>query len=98
MQVRDYIAAQNSHPSDNQAPAHGWEVKTQHLPSKSHLDDGPWPELTWDILDLDNDQLWEVLKALHVEVAKREHTVPHMGHPGAVRGRMAKMDDGEMTF
>ena len=62
MQVRDYIGAMVSHPSDAQAPAQGEEVETQPLPSEPHLDDGPKLELTWDIWDLNNDQLWRHLR------------------------------------
>ena len=103
MQVRHYIATRGSHSSGTQAPAQGEEVESWPLPSEPHLDNGPQLELTWDIWDLDIDELWEVLKALHMEVGRSEGAAPPQGSPGgSLRvpwgGGMAKVDVGEVTF
>ena len=58
-------------------------METWHLPSESHLDNGPWTELTRDVWDLGDDQLWEALEAVQLEAARREGHTPQ-GHPGAV--------------
>ena len=42
------------------------------LPSKPSLDNRAQMELTRDVQDLDDDQLWEVLEALQMETARRE--------------------------
>ena len=103
LQVRDYIAARSSHPSGTQVPAQGGEVETQALPSEPSLDDGSQRELIQDIGDLDNDQLWEVLEALHMEIARREgaasqHRLPLGSLSVPSGGKMAGMDDREVTF
>ena len=77
MQVRDYIAAQSSHPSDTQVPVHCEGIGTQPLPSGPHLDNRPQTDLaTRDLWDLDDDQLWEVLEAVHLETARWEGAIP----------------------
>ena len=79
MQVRDYIATWNSHPSCVQVPVQGEGVDTQPLSSKPHLDNGPQVELiTRDLQDLDNDQLQEVLEAVQFETARQEWAMPHI--------------------
>ena len=55
----------------------GEEVETQPSSSKPWPHDEPLLDLTWDIRELCLDQLWEVFRALHVEIARREgHTSP----------------------
>ena len=67
MQVRNYIAAQSSHLSGTQAPVQGEGMDAQPLPSKPHLDNGPWMDLaTRDLWDLDSNQLWEALEAIQL--------------------------------
>ena len=83
MQVRDYIATWSSHPSGTQAPVKGKGVDARPLPSESHLDNGSQRELTKDLCDLDDDQLWEALEAAQLK-PDREGTAPHMGLPQAV--------------
>ena len=61
-------------------------VDTQPLSSVPNLDNGPWMELTRDVWDLDNDQLWEMLEALQMETARGRRWHPHMGHPGQSEG------------
>ena len=83
-QVRNCISARSSHPSGTTVPAQGEEVETQPSPSKSQPDDEPQLDLTWDIWELHLDQLSEALRALHMEIAKKEG--PHLpwGHPRVV--------------
>ena len=45
------------------------------------LDEGPQTELTRDVEDLNDDQLWEVLEALQMEMARREGLAPPHGLP-----------------
>ena len=53
-------------------------VDTQPLPSEPNPDDGPHMELTRDVWDLDDDQLWEMLEALQMETARRKGAaLPH---------------------
>ena len=85
MQVRDYIPARSSHPSDAWVPVQGEGVDTQSLPCEPQLDDGPWMKLTTrDLGDLDDDQLLEVLEAVQLKTARRVGATPHTGHPRAV--------------
>ena len=76
-------------------------MDTWPLPSKPNVDDGPQTELTRDIQDLDDDQLWEVLEALQTETARREGTAPpcrllqaNLRVPGS--GGEADMDNREV--
>ena len=41
-------------------------------------------ELTSNLWDLDDDQLWEVLEAVQLRTARRVGLQTHMGHPRAV--------------
>ena len=98
IQVRDYIAARSSHPSGTHLLTQGGDMKTQPLPSKPHLDNGPQPELTRDIWDLDYDQLCGLLKAFLMEIARREWVAPpHRLPQGQSEGNSeANMDDGKV--
>ena len=64
------------------------------------LADGPQMELTRDVCNLDDDQLWEALEAFQMEMARREGEAPLQGHPRAIwrsQGNSeASMDDGEV--
>ena len=51
-------------------------MDTQPLPSKPNLHDWPQTELTRDVQDLVDGQLWEVLEALQIETARREGVIP----------------------
>ena len=50
------------------------------LPTMPSQDNGPQMELTRDVWNLDDDQLWEVLEALQMEIARKEGWHPHTGH------------------
>ena len=76
MQVRDYIAATSSHPSGALAPAQGEEVETQPSPNEPHPNAEPQSDLTQDIWELWLDQLWEVLRALHMEIVRGRGCTP----------------------
>ena len=80
----------------------GGEMETQPLPSEPHLDNGPQTELTRDLWDLDDDQLWEVLEAVQLEAARREGAAPPHGSSQGLRvpegGGTADLDNGEVTF
>ena len=41
------------------------------------LDEGPQMELMRDVQDLNDNQLWEVLEAPKIEMARREGGTPH---------------------
>ena len=79
-QVREYITKRSSHPSG--ALKHMWcgGVGIQPLPSMPSRDEGlseaqalmPQVELTRDVWDLNNDQLWEALEVLLIKMAWRE--------------------------
>ena len=72
----------------------------QPLPSKPQLDDGPRQEVTRDVWDLDDDQLWEVLEALQMKTARREGVAsPYRLPQGSLRvpgGNEANVDDREV--
>ena len=79
-QVREYITMRSSHQSGAWIHVQGRGVGTWPLPRMPNLDKGlseaqvpmPLEELSRDVWDLDNDQLWEVLEALQTEMAWRE--------------------------
>ena len=72
----------------------GRGVSVQPLPSVPSPDEEPSEaqasipqvELTRDIWDLNNDQLWEVLETLQTKVAQREGQHPYWHHPGEIQG------------
>ena len=85
--VSDYIATQSSHPV---ALGHLSRVRVGYPtpPSEPHLDNGPQMELTRDLWNLDDDQLWEVLEAGQLKAARKEGAATHMGHPWLVWGSL----------
>ena len=96
----DCIAVRSSHPSGTGAPVQG---RGGYLtcPQWAHLDKGTCLELTRDVQDLDDDQLWEMLEALQMETARRKGAAHPHGHlqdslrvPGG--SSEANTDDGEV--
>ena len=50
------------------------------------LDDRPMMKLARDVWDLNDDQLWEVLEALQMKMARREEMAPPHWLPQGIRG------------
>ena len=71
-QVRDYIATRSSHQSGTQTHVHSRGLAIWPVPGMPSLEKGPsgaqasttQAELTRDVWDLDDDQLWGALEAL----------------------------------
>ena len=89
----------------------GRRVGIWPFPSMPNLDKGPLEaqtsmpqaELTRDVWDLDDDQLWEALEALQVKVSRGRGLHPYWGHPrvpGSISEAVAdgrKMDPRRMA-
>ena len=87
--LRQYVTVKSSHQSGTPTHVQGGGVGTQPLPSMPSLDKGlleaqtpmSQEELTRDVQDLDDDELWELLEALQTETTRREGTGSPLGSP-----------------
>ena len=76
-QVKEYVAVRSSCQYGAQRHVQGRAVGTQPLPSMPSLEKGLSEaqasmlqvEITRDVQDLDDNQLWEILEALKTEMA-----------------------------
>ena len=82
--VKNYIAIRSSHPSSAEIHVQGRGWIPSLSPACPVWDDGAQMELTRDVREFDDDQLWEALEVLQIEMARREGATPHMGHPRAI--------------
>ena len=102
VQMRNYNAARMSHPISAQATCAGWGVDAWPLLSEPTSDSGPQLEFTRDVWDLDDDQLREVLEALHLEMARWEGSAPTQVILGSLRipwgSSKGDMDGGKVDL